>query len=171
MHPYFLDSDAVIPVVFSPKNRIGLNTNYQKFMERTRYLRRGDYVMSDIVSSPIIYEEIGANENMHIRMITSMIRHHTISSKPIIGYIDDEKLINSEQVYRDFENLNHTIRNIAKGRLLMYSDEMEHLKYKPVGYVLSAVKDAEDEKLNKRIAMMDNRKDRATKLKKIKISK
>ena len=171
MHPYFLDSDAVIPVVFSPKNRIGLNTNYQKFMERTRYLRRGDYVMSDIVSSPIIYEEIGANENMHIRMITSMIRHHTISSKPIIGYIDDEKLINSEQVYRDFKNLNHTIRNIAKGRLLMYSDEMEHLKYKPVGYVLSAVKDAEDEKLNKRIAMMDNRKDRATKLKKIKISK
>jgi multimeric flavodoxin WrbA len=170
MHPYFLDSDAVIPVVFSPKNRLGLNTNYQKFMERTRYLRRGDYLMSDIVSSPIVFEEIGANENMHIRMITSMIRHHTILSKPIIGYINKNKIINSKELNLNFKELNSTIRKIAKGRLLMYSDEMDHLKYKPVGYILSAAKDEEDEKLNRRAEMMENRKERVTNIKEIKIS-
>ena len=47
LHKSLLDYDAIIPVIYSNKNEVNMVSNYQKFMERTRYLRRGDYVLSD----------------------------------------------------------------------------------------------------------------------------
>ncbi len=44
-----------------------------------------------------------------------------------------------------------------KIKLAMYSQDQDHLKYKPIGYVLSTIKDKEDEKLSRREAMMEER--------------
>jgi multimeric flavodoxin WrbA len=156
-HSELLWADAVIPVAYSPVDRKNLFSNYQRFMERTRYLRRGDYVFSDVVSAPIVIDEIGANENLHIRMMTSMIRHHTILSRPIIAYQYENKIVNTAEVLREFERLNEKTREVAKARLLGYASNVNHLKYKPVGYVLSSAKDAEDEKLLKRAEMIEDR--------------
>ena len=43
-HASMTDQDAVIPVAYCPLQRAGLVSNYQTFIERTRYLRRGDYI-------------------------------------------------------------------------------------------------------------------------------
>ena len=49
--------------------RAGLQSQYQEFIERTRYLRRGDYVFSDMLCAPLVLEELGVCDNMQIRMI------------------------------------------------------------------------------------------------------
>jgi multimeric flavodoxin WrbA len=157
LHKSLIDTDAVIPVAYSPVDRVGLESSYQRFMERTRYLRRGDYVLSDILSCPMIIEELGSDENLDIRMVTSMIRHHTILSKPIIAYEKDGVILNHEEVSNRFLRANSIIRQTVSGKLQVYAEGINHLKYNPVGYVLSAVKDAEDERMNKRIEMVTDR--------------
>lgn len=157
MHTDLLDYDAIIPVVYSPKDRAGLKSNYQQFLERTRYFRRGDYVFSDALTAPFVIEDIGVNENMSIRSITSMIRHHTIVSKPMILFLNNGEEINSASIDTMFEDCFNHVNETTKGRLLSYSSKVNHLKYKPVGYVLSSNKDAEDEKLSKRSLMIESR--------------
>ena len=157
IHPTFLDSDAVIPVIYSRKDASLTVSNYQKFLERTRYLRRGDYLLSNTISAPIVFEEIGAHENMHIRAVTSMIRHHTVLSKPLIGIVNESEVINWNEIVNGFNDLLDSCESLMKGKLAMYSQDQDHLKYRPIGYVLSAVKDKEDEKLSRREALMEER--------------
>ncbi|MCG8613304.1 MAG: NAD(P)H-dependent oxidoreductase [Pseudomonadales bacterium] len=161
MHEDLLDADAIVPVAYSPKNRAGLITNYQRFIERTRYFRRGDYVFSDLLTAPLIIDEIGANENLHIRMVTSMIRHHTIVLNPMVLFRYQDKIVNWEDVKNQFKTFNQKVRELTKARLLAYSRGVNHLRYNPVGYVLSASKDLEDQKLMKRIKMIEKRIDLA----------
>lgn len=162
LHNELINTDAIIPVAYCPVNRDGLITTYQRFMERTRYIRRGDYVLSDVIAAPFIIEEIGSNENLNIRMMTSILRHHTILSKPLIAYVKDGADLNREQIINDFIHLNEKIRRAVKGKLVVYSDGVEHIKYKPVGYILSTAKDQEDEKLKKRKEMIDDRVNKTT---------
>lgn len=157
LHEEFLNADAIIPVAFSPKNREGLRSTYQTFMERTRYLRRGDYVLSDIVTAPIVIEDVGSGEDLAIRMTTSMIRHHTVISDPMIAYRYNDNIINHGEIVSQFCNFNEQVRSVTKGKVLVYSNGINHLKYKPVGYVLSTAKDFEDEKLQKRAQMVNRR--------------
>lgn len=163
-HRNLLDYDAIVPVIYSNKNAQDIHSNYQRFLERTRYLRRGDYVFSDIAVAPLIIEEIGTHDNMNIRSVTSMIRHHTIISNPLMV-----NTLNGNILSTEFENnlsnfLEATIK-ITKGRLLSYSEEVNHLRYNPVGYVLSAVKDREDEKMLSRKKMIVNRIEKVRKIK------
>ncbi|MBL4624875.1 MAG: NAD(P)H-dependent oxidoreductase, partial [Flavobacteriales bacterium] len=157
MHKALIDTDAVIPVAYSPTNRDGIQSSYQRFMERTRYLRRGDYILSDLMTAPPIIEELGSDENLNIRMVTSMIRHHTILAQPMVAYSNNGKIVNRENVIERFQRFNRLVRTAISGKLQVYSEGINHLKYNPVGYVLSAVKDAEDEKLNKRQKMVEDR--------------
>ena len=157
IHKHFLNYDAVIPVAYSAIDTGKVSSCYQQFMERTRYLRRGDYVFSDLISAPIILEEIGAAENMHIRMVTSMIRHHTVISKPIIAYKYRGKIVNECECRNDFINLNKQIRKLAIGRIAASISNKQVHNYNPVGYVLSTIKDEEDNKLKRRAAMIEDR--------------
>lgn len=157
MHTEMLEADAIIPVAFSPRDRAGLRSNYQRFIERTRYFRRGDYVWSDLVSAPLVIEELGAVENMSIRMMTSMIRHHTIIRKPLNLYLQNGKELNRSDLVADFERLIGEVKRVTTARLLAYSSSVSTIKYNPVGYILSAAKDKEDETLQKRKGMLEGR--------------
>ncbi len=157
LHRHFMDYDAIIPVAYSSIDTKEVNSCYQQFIERTRYLRRGDYILSDLISTPIIIEEIGAAENMHIRMITSMIRHHTVIVKPLIAYKYNDVLINKKECIEQFKLLNQQIRKFSTGRIASNVTNQQVHNYNPVGYILSAVKDAEDEKLKLRGVMIDDR--------------
>ena len=157
MHGDLIASDAIIPIAYSPEDRNGLISNYQRFVERTRYIRRGDYIMSDIVTAPIVISDLNVSENLPLRMMTSMMRHHTIVSKPIELLRHQEELLNLDHAVKAFASLNSEIRRVTAGRLKAYSQGVNHLKYNPVGYVLSAVKDMEDERLDRRHLMIEKR--------------
>jgi multimeric flavodoxin WrbA len=161
MHEEIIQADAVVPVVLSTRARDNVQSNYQRFIERTRYLRRGDYVFSDWLCAPLVIEELGANENMHIRLLTSMLRHHTIMVKPMIGYTQAGKDLNFDEVGEHFHFVDQMVARSTRGRLNAYAANVEHLKYNPVGYVLSAMKDQEDVKMQRRAEMIRDRVERA----------
>ena len=163
LHPQLLDFDLMIPIVYSPTNREKLVSVYQQFIERTRYLRRGDYALSDAVSLPIVIEDLGVTDNMGIRMMTSTLRHHTVLAKPLSLYnFADQGMLNKKEVIAMVEKQLPKIEKLTVGKLLAGSEGVDHLKYNPVGYVLSAVKDIEDQKFGKREEMIEKRTERRT---------
>lgn len=150
LHEDLLWPDVLVPALYSPRDRAGLDSVYQQFMERTRYIRRGDYVYTDRLVVPLVFEEVGANENLDIRVMTSFIRHHTVLSKPIVGLIHNGELINADDVRRDLSLAVEHGRRLTEGRLTAANIGAKATQYNPVGYVLSAAKDKEASTLTAR---------------------
>ncbi len=149
-HKDFLWPDIIAPIVYSPRDRNGTQTVYQQFMERTRYLRRGDYVFTDHLAVPFVITEVGANEIMDIRLMTSFVRHHTVLSKPIVGYVHDGKLLNGDDVRRDLARAVENGRRLTIGRLASVSIDLFATQYRPVGYVLAQAKDNDKKTISAR---------------------
>ena len=111
--------------------------------------------------APLVIEELGAGDNMQIRMMTSMLRHHTVIFKSITAYRHNGAYLNEDQVWSDMDEFLAQAKRTTVGRMLTAASGAEHLKYNPVGYVLAAMKDQEDVKLKRRREMIENRMDRA----------
>jgi multimeric flavodoxin WrbA len=162
LHQCFIGQDAVIPVAYSPIDREGLVSVYQTFVERTRYLRRGDYLLGDLLTAPLVLEEIGAHENMSIRMVTSFLRHHTVVTEPMLAVVHQGRVLNQGEIREQFGRFVERARRLTAGRLEGFARDFPPAlsKYNPVGYILSAVKDKEDEKLGARALMVEERRHR-----------
>lgn len=161
LHLSFIQHDAIVPVTLSSQDRQNVITKYQELIERTRYLRRGDYVLSNMPVSPLTFEEIGFGENYAIRLATSFVRHHTIILNPIAGYLQRGQLINEKEMYTRFSAFIESAKMLTAARIASIGHN-ESLKYEPVGYILSTDKDKEDERLNKRKSAMQSRHKRLT---------
>lgn len=161
IHETLLDYDMIVPVVVSVKEGATIESVYQLFIERTRYLRRGDYVFSDLLTCPLIFEEIGAGGSYAIRLMTSFVRHHTIMFKPTIEYIHNGVALNESESIENFKAAVGLLPKIVTGRFMV---ESGRTKYNPIGYVLSVDKDKEDEKLAKRRESYNSRVARVRKL-------
>jgi multimeric flavodoxin WrbA len=155
LHADLLHHDALVPVVVSPRDRSRVVGNYQTFIERSRYLRRGDYVWSDMLVAPLSLVESTGYDSYSIRMMTSFLRHHTVMSKPMIGQLWNGELSNGDQILSEFPAFLAAAERLTCGRLA--HARSRDLRYKPVGYILSAHKDLEDEKMRRREAMIDDR--------------
>ncbi len=156
IHQSLLNYDAVVPVTVSVRDSKAVKSNYQTFIERTRYLRRGDYIFSDLLTAPLVIEELGVREYYDIRMLTSLIRHHTVMGKPMVGYLQKGGLLNGSFLEDDFKKFIVAAKRLVAARLAEV-DETGNTKYNPVGYVLSVQKDLEDERLKKREDMIKRR--------------
>jgi len=158
-HQDWLYSDMIVPVALSLNDTEKIVNNYQNFIERTRYLRRGDYVLSNQLVAPMTFEEVGTRENYSLRMMTSTIRHHTVMSKPIIGHIYNDLLLNQADVENSFRQLIASGKQITAARLAEVSEE-EATEYNPVGYILSAARNRENESLNQKEILKKSRNSR-----------
>jgi multimeric flavodoxin WrbA len=136
-HAEMLDADAILIAAHSPEKGSSIRSVYQQFIERTRYLRRDNYVFEDVLVAPFVLSDIEARQNLHIRMATSMIRHHTILSRPIIAFESEGALINQASVARDSELFVARSKELAVARYLQRRAETE---YRPIGYEISAAK-------------------------------
>lgn len=155
LHPDLLHHDAMVPVVASPRDRSRLVGNYQTFIERSRYIRRGDYIWSDLLVAPLTFVDSISYDSYAIRMMTSFLRHHTVLAKPMVGQMINGALANSDEIVTELLTALAATERLTAGRL---AAAREHdLRYNPVGYILSAHKDAEDQKLQRRRAMIDDR--------------
>ncbi len=161
-HERLVGLDAIVPVGIAPRERAGVRSMYQQFMERTRYLRRGDYLFTDLLTAPIVFEEVGANDCLGIRMLTSTLRHHTVMSRPLTGYLWNGRLINRDELVEGWRAFVGRARRLAAGRLIAAAEHAATVQYNPVGYVLSAAKDKEAETLRRRQKMAEDRAERAS---------
>lgn len=151
-HDALIDSDIIVPAVYSPRDRAGVKSVYQEFMERTRYLRRGDYVFTDRLVAPLVIQELGAAEHLDIRIMTSFIRHHTVMHHPIIAYERDGVLLNPDDVAAGLASVVDQGRRLLTGRLSAISLAHSSTAYNPVGYVLAQAKDKESRTMDAREA-------------------
>lgn len=136
LHSMLLDNDVIIPVVLCREPGVGVTSSYQLFMERTRYLRRSDYALSNTLIAPLVFTELGVQESYHMRMITSLIRHHTIIHKPSIGYLQDGRLLNADQIHSELAGIFNQAGRVGAGKILSGSTTDSDILYQPVGYVL-----------------------------------
>jgi len=160
LHTELLGHDLVMPVVAVARDRNEVRSRYQLFMERTRYLRRGDYVFSDQLVSPLVVEELGAQSTYLMRMTTSFVRHHTVVSRPHTAYVAGGELLDAPALEAWFTETLSRAQRLAAGRLDLNRADHEATRYNPVGYVLAADKEAEDRRLERREAMQADRRER-----------
>jgi multimeric flavodoxin WrbA len=64
LHKKLLDFDWIVPVVVIRNKKQLVNSKYQLFMERSRYLRRGDYVFSNLLVTPMIIKDYDVRESL-----------------------------------------------------------------------------------------------------------
>lgn len=141
-HANIIDADALLVCVYSPEDRKSLISVYQQYMERTRYLRRDNYVYGDLLVAPFVISELSARQNMHMRIMTSMVRHQTIIQHPIIGMLNKGELINRESVWHNSIRFLSMARQIVRGRRFLA--QLPSNVYQPIGYVISERKAAMD---------------------------
>lgn len=137
LHPQLLDLDALVPMAVSLRDAGRVRSNYQVFLERTRYLRRGDYALSNLAVAPLVLEEDGAREYLDVRMITSLIRHHTVIVSPWSGRLERGRLTEPESLDAHFKGWLESFALLAAARLSAVEGGGLDTWYKPVGYVLA----------------------------------
>ncbi len=143
-HEDLIQADAVLLCAYSPVDRSRITSQYQQFIERTRYIRRDNYIFSDIIMAPFVIGELSALQNLHLRMLTSAIRHHTVLHHPLIGMIHEDEILNRDRLVKEGLSFVKQSIRMTLGRYL--DDPSEDIIYKPKGYQISALKAIDDNK-------------------------
>jgi len=159
LHGSLLYHDLIVPVGVTTLGP-GVESKYQVFLERTRYLRRADYIWSDVLMAPLVLEESGDCRSLSSRMVTSFIRHHTVMAKPMIGCLENGVVSNYRSLEEDFARTLGFAARLTAGRLAQAGKAAPMNRYNPVGYVLSADKEKEDERCKRRSGLGDARRER-----------
>lgn len=141
-HQALVQADGILLCAYSPKNRSSAISVYQQFMERTRYLRRDNYAFSDVVIAPFVISELFARQNLHLRMLTSGVRHHTVLHHPIIGMINDGVLLGSDSLLKYGADFAEAAMQVTVGRYLV--GHRDDLVYRPIGYEVGTEKSNDD---------------------------
>jgi len=141
-HDALVRADAVLLGAYSPENRSEVRSVYQQFIERTRYLRRDNYVFEDLLVAPFVISELEARQHLHVRMATSIIRHHTVVHKPLVGFVREGEFLNRQKVDLVTDGFVAAARDLLIGKYL--SGEKRDVVYNPVGYEISMAKAIDD---------------------------
>ncbi|MCA9539978.1 MAG: flavodoxin family protein [Myxococcales bacterium] len=157
LHPLLLGHDLLIPVAVTLHAPGARQSVYQSFVERTRYLRRGDYVWSDLLVAPLLFEEVGRLSTELMRMTTSFVRHHTVLATPQLVPLLDGEALGLDAVAARLKAMAPIAARLTAGRLSA-ALAPSPTKYNPVGYVLAADKDREDERMARRARMVEARR-------------
>ena len=144
-HHNLVGVDALLLGAYSPTNRDGVNSVYQRFIERTRYLRRDDYALADRLAAPLVISEVGSNQNLHIRMLTSLVRHQTILHHPILGFEHGGEVLTHDRMIEDATSFAKCAVQLTAGRVARTGAEASEKAYNPVGYQVSAAALAEQQ--------------------------
>lgn len=141
-HKNLIEADAVLLCAFSPNDRQRTISVYQQFIERTRYLRRDNYVFSDLMMAPFVISELSARQNLHLRMLTSAVRHHTVLHHPFICMMHEGEMLGRAATLERGLAFVRQASRLTVGRYLAGS--AAQVTYNPKGYEISAQKTIED---------------------------
>jgi len=86
-------ADGFVVCGLSYVDERGKRSNYQRFVERTRYLRRDDFRLTDRAFFPLTIQEPFADNSFEIRSLTSFIRHNAMGHRGLrVIQLQDEVL-------------------------------------------------------------------------------
>lgn len=106
LHSRLLESDAIVVAGLSLENVSKKNTVYQRFIERTRYIRRDNFLLTNKLVAAFSLNELSANSLFNLRVLTSFIRHNTVFHKGFEEYIYQDKIVadRNKEVYDIFDS-------------------------------------------------------------------
>ena len=93
VHQLLIDSDGLIPCGINEEKEADKLSNHQRFTERTRYLRRDNFRLSDRVFLPLSINQLFADSSYEMRVLTALVRHNTIGHKGIRIFDNSEGTI------------------------------------------------------------------------------
>lgn len=95
IHSELAKADGILIAGLNLKNAMDINYRYQVLIERTRYIRRNNFELSNKLISSLTINEVGATVNQlhHVKTVTSYIRHNVAMCKPVEIFIHNGKII------------------------------------------------------------------------------
>lgn len=98
-----LASDGLLLAGMNLRDMSQVQYRYQAFMERTRFIRRNDFELTNTPIAGLLLSEIGGHANPihNLKVMTSFMRHNGIMTRPITRTIHEGKVLESGQA--DFE--------------------------------------------------------------------
>ncbi|MBI4971502.1 MAG: NAD(P)H-dependent oxidoreductase [Candidatus Omnitrophica bacterium] len=126
-----INSDGILLAGLNLKNMNDVIYRYQAFMERTRFIRRNDFELTNIPMTGLLLNEVGAfiNPIHNLKVMTSFMRHNGIMLKPVTAYAHNGKMLESNS--SDFISFIRYAQKIKEARKI--SDPIE-VSYKALGY-------------------------------------
>lgn len=134
LHSRLVSSDAIVVAGLSLEDVFKKETVYQRFIERTRYIRRDNFLLTNKLVMALSLNELSANSLFNLRVLTSFIRHNTIFHKGFEEYIDKNRNIvynrkkELEDIMESFARFSGTIKS---GREKV---DLGENNYKEIGY-------------------------------------
>lgn len=134
LHMEMLNADGIIIAGINVKEYKRLIYRYQVLIERTRFIRRNHFELSDKLLTAFSLNHVGARiNNLHdIKTITSYIRHNVVISRSIEAFIFDEQTL--EDGSSDFINFVRWASILKKGRVKVPKQIFEYTTHGIGGY-------------------------------------
>ncbi len=134
LHRVLRDSDGIVIAGLSVKTHYELLYRYQALIERTRFIRRNDFELTDKLLTSFTLAEAGALGSAYFPMktVTSYIRHNVIIHRPIEAIIHEEAII--EDGLEDLIHFARATSRMAAGRLEAGAPQTKYLATGEGGY-------------------------------------
>jgi multimeric flavodoxin WrbA len=125
-----INTNAIIVAGLNPINSLGVKDIYQIFMERTRQIRRDNFLLTNVPVAAYSLEEIGQGYPFTLKVMSSFLRHNTVILPPIEQYYNNNNEIANDP-HDILENFIDTALRIHRGKKHV---EIGENIYEPVGY-------------------------------------
>ena len=124
-----INSDAVVVAGLNLISKRGVKDAYQIFIERTRQIRRDNFLLTNVPVTAYSLEEIGLSNLFPLKVMTTFLRQNSILLRPIEQYMSGGEIVNDpHELLVDF--INKAIL-IKKGRSQI---QRRKVSYEAVGY-------------------------------------
>jgi len=125
-----VSTDAVLVCGYHPSTLQDVQDVYHKVLERTRTIRRDNFLLSNVPVTSLSIEKLPSNSLFSLKVMTSFLRHNTVIHPPLNVYLHNKKRVtNVENTFLDF--LNFAIK-IKKGKKAISNKQSP--QYLPIGY-------------------------------------
>lgn len=141
LHPQLVNNDALIIAVFDGEES-GTDDVYQNLIERTRYIRRDDWVLHNIPLTSYVLRDPDKPTVYPLKIMTSWMRHNTLVFPPIVhtkfshSDIEEAAAKELEDVYNE-NTQNKFDKFVKRSRRMRSASEIagkDRLSYKATGY-------------------------------------
>lgn len=131
IHKEMILADGILIAGLNTKDVDKLLYSYQVLVERTRFIRRDNFELTNKLITAFTLNEVGSKTNaLHqLKTVTSYIRHNVPIAKPIDAVIYEGKVLDNG--VEDFKNFLHWTA--------MLRDGVREIGYKPIEYTTAGI--------------------------------
>ncbi len=126
-----VSTDGILLAGLNIHDMAAVAFRYQAFVERTRFIRRNDFELTNVPMAGFLLSEVGAimNPIHNLKVMTSFMRQNGIMLKPITSTYHQGQLIDSAE--KDFERF---VASVVQFRQARSNSEKIQVSYHAVGY-------------------------------------